>query len=534
MTVRILVVNPNTTASMTATIAAAARGVAGAGTEIVAVTSSMGPASIEGYYDEALALPGLLRGDRRRRARRRAGAPIIACFDDTGLDAARAMAAHSGHRHLRGRAGHGRLHRPALHRRDHHGALARADRGTGASLRHGRTRARARRRYSGAVARGSRIRARATGCATRSPAPSPRTVPRPSCSAAPAWPILPTTLQAEFGLPVIDGVGAAVKQAEALVALGLTTSKRGAYASPLAKPYRGVLKSFAPELSPRHDAMNRPSARCRWRRSAACSTGRRRGLEPRPRRCRRRSRPPIRRASSAPLSATTWSPAISAVAYDARFRLHRPLHLPSGHARQGPWQGGVGLPAWPVSAGRTIGLDGVPEQQANYRSKGFRPVYETIRYSGRPAALPVGAERPRMVTAQPVPDIIGYDALCFPAPRHSFLQQWLQPPHRALAAITVAGNGRLCGGAILPQRLQDRPALRRRRADRTRIARGAGERVRRRRIEHRRSGHPGGFHRGARGGGLLTDLQHHPHVQRARRRSSMPSRVFGVTTLELG
>ncbi|TIM51278.1 MAG: aspartate/glutamate racemase family protein, partial [Mesorhizobium sp.] len=49
-----------------------------------------------------------------------------------------------------------------------------------------------------------------------------------------------------FGVPVIDGVGAAVKQAEALIALGLSTSKRGAYANPLAKPYLGALKSFAP------------------------------------------------------------------------------------------------------------------------------------------------------------------------------------------------------------------------------------------------------------------------------------------------
>lgn len=91
-------------------------------------------------------------------------------------------------------------------------------------------------------------------------------------------------------------------------------------------------------------------------------------------------------------------------------------------------------------AGRTIGLDGVEEQQSNYRSKGFKPVYETIRYSGRPTALPVGADRPRIVTAQPVPDIIGYDALCFPAPRRSFLQRWLLPPHRALTAITSRGT----------------------------------------------------------------------------------------------
>ncbi|TPI34022.1 GNAT family N-acetyltransferase [Mesorhizobium sp. B3-2-1] len=105
---------------------------------------------------------------------------------------------------------------------------------------------------------------------------------------------------------------------------------------------------------------------------------------------------------------------------------------------------GYGKAVWTAGmtrlAGRTIGLDGVEEQQANYESKGFRPLYETIRYSGRPATLTIGAERPRTVTAQLVPDIIRYDALCFPASRHSFLQRWLQPPHRALAAITPRGT----------------------------------------------------------------------------------------------
>jgi allantoin racemase len=87
---RILVVNPNTTASMTATIAHAARLVAASETEIVPVTSAMGPVSIEGYYDEAFALPGLL-AEIGRGEREGAQAAVIACFDDTGLDAARAM-----------------------------------------------------------------------------------------------------------------------------------------------------------------------------------------------------------------------------------------------------------------------------------------------------------------------------------------------------------------------------------------------------------------------------------------------------------
>jgi len=55
-------------------------------------------------------------------------------------------------------------------------------------------------------------------------------------------------LRAEFGVPVIDGVAAAVKQAEMLVALGLSTAKRGAYARPVSKPYTGRLEAFAPDL----------------------------------------------------------------------------------------------------------------------------------------------------------------------------------------------------------------------------------------------------------------------------------------------
>jgi allantoin racemase len=57
---------------------------------------------------------------------------------------------------------------------------------------------------------------------------------------------LAKTLSIEFGMPVIDGVGAAVKQAEALIALGLRTSKRGAYAPPVVKRYAGALSGFAP------------------------------------------------------------------------------------------------------------------------------------------------------------------------------------------------------------------------------------------------------------------------------------------------
>ena len=88
---RILVVNPNTTRSMTEKIGEAARAVAGPGTEIVAVSPSMGPASIEGYYDEAFAVPGLVDEVRKGELAGYAGY-VVACFDDTGVDAARCVA----------------------------------------------------------------------------------------------------------------------------------------------------------------------------------------------------------------------------------------------------------------------------------------------------------------------------------------------------------------------------------------------------------------------------------------------------------
>ena len=64
---RILVINPNTTASMTAKISDAAQAAALEATEIIAVNPPNGPASIEGYYDEALSMPGTIAEVKQHR-----------------------------------------------------------------------------------------------------------------------------------------------------------------------------------------------------------------------------------------------------------------------------------------------------------------------------------------------------------------------------------------------------------------------------------------------------------------------------------
>ena len=241
---RILVVNPNTTASMTATIADSAGRVANPGTEIVAVTSSMGPVSIEGYYDEAFAVPGLLL-EIARGENAGAQAAIIACFDDTGLDAARALAnipvigiceaALASTAFIAQRftivTTMERSRLPLEHLVHRYGMAGRAKVRAAdipvLSLEDPNSNARDRLRSEIATAlRDDKAEAIVLGCAGMAD--------------------LTAELRSEFGVPVVDGVAAAVKQAEALIALGLSTAKRGAYASPISKPYKGLLEAFEP------------------------------------------------------------------------------------------------------------------------------------------------------------------------------------------------------------------------------------------------------------------------------------------------
>lgn len=242
---KIAIINPNTTASMTATIADAARRVAHADTEIDAITSSMGPVSIEGYYDEVFAIPGLLV-EIARAEREGADAIVIACFDDTGLDAARALAsipvigiceaAVSATAFIAQRFSivttmeRSRLPVEQLVHRYGMGSRCkvRAADVPVLSLEDPNSNARDRLRSEiSAALKDDKAEAIVLGCAGMAD--------------------LTAALRLEFGVPVVDGVAAAVKQAEALVALGLSTAKRGAYATPIHKPYRGDLARFSPE-----------------------------------------------------------------------------------------------------------------------------------------------------------------------------------------------------------------------------------------------------------------------------------------------
>lgn len=248
---RILVINPNTTASMTEKIGKAAASAAFAGTQIAAVNPKDGPPSIEGYFDEVFAIPGILAEMAGQEA---ADAYVIACFDDTGLDAARCAtdAPVIG-------IGEAAFHMASLisgkfsvvttlarsvpaieHNLLKYGLASRCARVRASDvpvLDLEKPGSDARHRISDEIGRAVRqdhAEAIVLGCAGMAD--------------------LASLLAQEHGVPVLDGVACAVKLAESLHALGLHTSKVGSYAAPRAKRFAGIYAPLSPGRGAKPDS----------------------------------------------------------------------------------------------------------------------------------------------------------------------------------------------------------------------------------------------------------------------------------------
>jgi len=138
---------------------------------------------------------------------------------------------------------------------------------------------------------------------------------------------------------------------------------------------------------------------------------------------------------------------ISAVAYDDRFGfigiyIVRP-----------PYRGrGYGLQLFEAArrylGDRIVGLDGVLEQQENYRKAGFEFAYRNIRYAGKFE----GVETPDVfpLAELPVAPLEAFDARMFGAPRTQFLRNWITLPDSA--ALGVVKNDVLVGYGVLRPR----------------------------------------------------------------------------------
>lgn len=100
------------------------------------------------------------------------------------------------------------------------------------------------------------------------------------------------------------------------------------------------------------------------------------------------------------------------------------------------------------SEGRVVGLDGVADQQDNYRRSGFELAYRNIRFGGVPSGGVAGAaDFEIQVLTAPTAEMEALDARVFPAPRRAFWQQWLGAEgHHSFAAYR---DGGLAGFATL-------------------------------------------------------------------------------------
>ena len=241
---RIHVVNPNTTRSMTLKIGAAAKAAASHGVEVTTVNPDYGPASIEGYFDEAFSVPGLIEEVGKARD---ADAFVIACFDDTGLEAARCAteAPVIG-------IGEAAFHMASLIAEKFSvvTTLARSIAPIERNLV----------KY-GLATRCARVRAaNVPVLALEEPGSDARRTIEAEIERALAedgaeaivlgcagMTDLVRELERSVGAPVLDGVACAVSLAESLVRIGLKTSKRNTYAPPLAKAYAGDFARFSPK-----------------------------------------------------------------------------------------------------------------------------------------------------------------------------------------------------------------------------------------------------------------------------------------------
>lgn len=117
-----------------------------------------------------------------------------------------------------------------------------------------------------------------------------------------------------------------------------------------------------------------------------------------------------------------------------------------------PWRGrGLGLAVWNAALdhlkGCVVGLDGVVEQQSNYRRSGFDLAWHNRRYqaTGR-------SPRPRdphivKLTGLPFSTLATYDRAFHPEPRPVFLQAWIQQRHGM--ALGWLQDGRLRGYGVV-------------------------------------------------------------------------------------
>ncbi|MEL7069761.1 MAG: aspartate/glutamate racemase family protein [Cyanobacteria bacterium J06581_3] len=243
-TCRIKIINSNTCQAMTANINASAQSVRFPGTEIVTVQPQRGPESVESYYDEYLAIPGILE---QIILDRDSDAFIVACWGDPGIEAAREITTKpvvgisEASLYVANMLAAKWSVVTTLHRvRD---MVEKTIVKTGLTERCASVRTtklsvleteQDRENTLDILTEASQLAIQEDGAEA-------------ICLGCAGMSGLEQQLEDRLGVPVIDAVAAAVKMAESLVSLGKTTSKQLTYRSPERKEIKGYPSHYQAE-----------------------------------------------------------------------------------------------------------------------------------------------------------------------------------------------------------------------------------------------------------------------------------------------
>ncbi len=112
---------------------------------------------------------------------------------------------------------------------------------------------------------------------------------------------------------------------------------------------------------------------------------------------------------------------------------------------------GYGIDIWNKGLqylkGRNIGLDGVVDQQENYKKSGFKLTYRNIRYEGISGGKPFESSKIKELSSLSFDTIESYDRPFFPENRSKFIQSWIKLPKSN--ALGVMQDGKLAGYGVI-------------------------------------------------------------------------------------
>jgi GNAT superfamily N-acetyltransferase len=105
---------------------------------------------------------------------------------------------------------------------------------------------------------------------------------------------------------------------------------------------------------------------------------------------------------------------------------------------------GYGRMIWQAAearlAGRTVGLDAVTEEVANYTQQGFAAHYRSVRHECLSAHIGDIPHYIKPVSRLPFEKLLAFDRRYFPAERRSFLDRWVHTPGAHALASVIDGQ----------------------------------------------------------------------------------------------